>query len=223
MLDSYPQEGYSHVVYGQSLTKPLAVIGSDLDLLDDMVASDFNLIGYFSTRDKGIPFPYLGTHEQISKLKSEVRLVVASDDVAFRELIYTKFPNRISGYKSPSAKISNSAQIDESAVIYPLAYISHSCHVGKCSKLSVGVQVHHESRIGAFTVIAPMSLILGRVSVGNQSFIGANVSIRPGVKIQDQVTIGMGSNVVCDLSQRVVAWGNPARVVELQKSIISEI
>lgn len=54
---------------------------------------------------------------------------------------------------------------------------------------------------------------VGRVSIGERTFIGAGSVILPGVTIGSDVVIGAGSVVSRDLPDRVVAVGNPARVV----------
>jgi maltose O-acetyltransferase len=44
-------------------------------------------------------------------------------------------------------------------------------------------------------------------------WIGGSVTILPGIKIGDNVTIGAGSVVVNDIPDGCVAVGNPCRVV----------
>lgn len=53
------------------------------------------------------------------------------------------------------------------------------------------------------------------VAIGHNVWIGGSVTILPGVKVGNNVTIGAGSVVVGDLPDNVVAVGNPARVVKL--------
>lgn len=51
------------------------------------------------------------------------------------------------------------------------------------------------------------------ITIGNQCWIGAGVIILPGVTIGEGTTIGAGSVVTKDVPSRVVAAGNPARVI----------
>ncbi len=51
------------------------------------------------------------------------------------------------------------------------------------------------------------------VTIGNNVWIGGNVVINPGVTIGNDVVIGAGSVVTKDIPDRVVALGNPCRVV----------
>lgn len=51
------------------------------------------------------------------------------------------------------------------------------------------------------------------ITVGNDVWIGAGVSVLPGVTIGDGAVIGAGSVVNRDIPPRVLAAGNPCRVV----------
>ena len=51
------------------------------------------------------------------------------------------------------------------------------------------------------------------VTIGNNVWIGGSVTILPGIKIGDNVTIGAGSVVVNDIPDDCIAVGNPCRVV----------
>ena len=48
------------------------------------------------------------------------------------------------------------------------------------------------------------------VTIGNNVWKGGSVTILPGVRIGNNVTIGAGSVVVCDIPDNCVAVGNPA-------------
>lgn len=52
------------------------------------------------------------------------------------------------------------------------------------------------------------------VSIGNSVWIGGSVTILPGVKIGDNVTIGAGSVVTRDIPSDTVAVGNPCKVIK---------
>ena len=52
------------------------------------------------------------------------------------------------------------------------------------------------------------------IKIGNNVWIGANVTILPGVTIGDNTVIGAGSVVNRDIPSRVVAVGNPCRVIK---------
>lgn len=88
-----------------------------------------------------------------------------------------------------------------------------SVHIGE--KVLCGPSVHiytathptdPEIRLSGLELAAP-------VQIGNNVWIGGGAIICPGVTIGDHTTIGAGSVVVKDIPARVVAAGNPCRVI----------
>ena len=57
-------------------------------------------------------------------------------------------------------------------------------------------------------------LDVNKVQIGNNVWVGGGAIICPGVKIGDNVTIGAGSVVTKDISDNVIAMGNPCRVIK---------
>ena len=54
---------------------------------------------------------------------------------------------------------------------------------------------------------------IGKVKIGDNVFIGAESVVLPNVKIGSNVIIGANSTVTNDISDYVVAAGNPAKVI----------
>jgi maltose O-acetyltransferase len=88
-----------------------------------------------------------------------------------------------------------------------------SVHIGE--KVLCGPSVHiytashptdPEVRRSGLELAAP-------VKIGNNVWIGGGAIVCPGVTIGDDTTIGAGSVVVKDIPARVVAAGNPCRVI----------
>ena len=61
--------------------------------------------------------------------------------------------------------------------------------------------------------VGPGAVLCGKVEIGEGTFVGAGSTVIPGKKIGKWSVIGAGSVVVGDIPDRVVAMGNPARVV----------
>jgi maltose O-acetyltransferase len=90
----------------------------------------------------------------------------------------------------------------------------HSVHFGE--KVLCGPSVHiytathptdPEIRLSGLELAAP-------VQIGNNVWIGGGAIICPGVTIGDHTTIAAGSVVVKDIPARVVAGGNPCRIIK---------
>ena len=100
-------------------------------------------------------------------------------------------------------------------------YLNFGCVLLDCNRIAIGdytklapsVQVytcHHpvdpETRLGGRELATP-------VTIGRNVWVGGGSIICPGVTIGDETTIGAGSVVAHDIPPRVLAVGNPCRVV----------
>lgn len=81
------------------------------------------------------------------------------------------------------------------------------------------VHIAHNVYIGKNSVIIANSLIGGSTIIGENVWIAPCVCIRDAIKIGNNVTIGMGSVVTKDISDNETYIGNPAKPIEIFKSI----
>jgi len=100
-------------------------------------------------------------------------------------------------------------------------YANYNCTILDVGKVIIGDNVMFAPNVSIYTAghpIHPDSRNSGyeygiSVTIGNNVWIGGNVIINPGVTIGNDVVIGAGSVVTKDIPDRVVALGNPCRVV----------
>jgi UDP-3-O-[3-hydroxymyristoyl] glucosamine N-acyltransferase len=64
--------------------------------------------------------------------------------------------------------------------------------------------VSHDCEIGAYTHIAPGTLLAGHVHVGMRTLIGMGVTTAIGVRIGSGVRIGNGAIVLADVPDKMV-------------------
>ena len=90
----------------------------------------------------------------------------------------------------------------------------HTVHIGEKVLCGPSVQIYTathptnpEIRLSGLELAAP-------VQIGNNVWIGGGAIICPGVTIGDHATIAAGSVVVKDIPARVVAGGNPCRIIK---------
>jgi maltose O-acetyltransferase len=88
-----------------------------------------------------------------------------------------------------------------------------SVHIGEKVMCGPSVQIYTAShptdpkvRLSGLELAAP-------VQIGNNVWIGGGAIVCPGVTIGDDTTIAAGSVVVKDIPARVVAGGNPCRII----------
>ncbi len=82
--------------------------------------------------------------------------------------------------------------------------------IGNNSKIDNLIHIAHNVIIGESTLIIAKSIIGGSTQIGNNCWIAPSVTIRDGLKIVDNVTVGMGSVVTKDLTESGVYLGTPA-------------
>ncbi len=100
-------------------------------------------------------------------------------------------------------------------------YANYNCTILDVGKVIIGDNVMLAPNVSIYTAghpIHPDSRNSGYeygipVTIGNNVWVGGNVVINPGVTIGNDVVIGAGSVVTKDIPDRVVALGNPCRVV----------
>jgi len=190
------------------------VVGSDLDLFDDIERAGSVVVGYFSLRDKGFDYEYLGSHEKINTMqrKTNSKILIAVDDTNLRQNLWKHHKEHVTSYFSPFSNISEKAQISLGCVIYPNVFIGPLSRVDINTKVSVGVQIHHECVIRGHSVICPRALILGRVTIGLGAFIGSASILGPAIEVGDQSVVGMGSVVTKNVPDKSLSFGSPAKV-----------
>ena len=98
-------------------------------------------------------------------------------------------------YAGKNSVVNAKSTIGDMAIINTSALIEHSCCVDK------------------FTHIGPGAVICGDVKIGAFTHVGANSTVIQGINIGDHSLIGAGSIVVHDVPSRVIAYGNPCKVV----------
>ena len=90
-----------------------------------------------------------------------------------------------------------------------------------CARVTIGDNVMLSSHVQLLAAGHPLDpdertagLEWGKpITLGHHVWLGGGVVVLPGVTIGDGTTVGAGSVVTKDLPPRVVAVGNPARVV----------
>ena len=108
---------------------------------------------------------------------------------------------------APSARVSKTAKVGSSLVVLEGAIVESLTELGDCVVVDTYATVGHDSVVGSYCHIGGESVL------GEGVFIGLCVSTKQCNKIGSYVTVGMGSVVLKDLPDEVVAVGNPCRIL----------
>ncbi len=113
--------------------------------------------------------------------------------------------------------ISGEARGAEKIVIGRTAYINRATMIDASERVEIGAN----AMIGPFCYITDHDHVIGSADalvskptrIGERCWLGAHVTVLKGVNIGDDTVIGAGSVVTKSLPARVIAVGNPARVL----------
>jgi sugar O-acyltransferase (sialic acid O-acetyltransferase NeuD family) len=111
----------------------------------------------------------------------------------------------------PSSVISQWVEIGDGAIVCAGTIITCDIKIGKHPQLNLNTTIGHDSIIGDFFTTAPNVNISGNCVIGNHVYFGTASSIKQGLRITDNVVIGMGAVVTKDITEPGVYVGNPAK------------
>ena len=155
---------------------------------------------------KGVKFCFISVGS-VGNPASRIRLYNKAKKIGF------KFPNII----HPNAMISKFAVLGEGNYIAPGVIINTGAVIGNHCIINTGAIIEHDCRVGDFVHVAPGTKISGGVELKRYSHIGTGSSIREYLNIGENSIIGVGSVVVKDIGDNIVAYGNPCAKVRLNK------
>lgn len=111
----------------------------------------------------------------------------------------------------PSAVISNYAEIGEGSFIGARAIVNPGAKIGNNCIINSGAIIEHDCIIDNHVHIAPGVVMSGGVHIKEASHIGTGSTLKHGVTVGRNTVVGIGSVVVDDIADNIVACGNPCR------------
>lgn len=131
--------------------------------------------------------------------------------------------HRLFGALGPGGYVEPPFHCDYGSQIYVGArlYMNFDCVVLDCARVDIGDDVMFAPGVHVYTAthpLDPVERISGRefarpVRIGSRVWLGGRVVVLPGVTIGDDTVVASGSVVSRDLPPRVLAAGQPARVL----------
>ena len=121
----------------------------------------------------------------------------------------TRFPSLV----HPAASVSPFATVGPGCFVLPCSAIVANAQLGGFNYVSSNTMVGHDVVVNRGAWIGAGASLGGWSVIGARTFVGMNSVIREKVTIGEDVVVGAGSYVNCDLEDRVVAVGSPARIL----------
>lgn len=136
-------------------------------------------------------------------------------DPLLRKKIVQKLPpqTKYATLIHPTVVMSEWVQLEEGTIITAGCILTCNIKIGKQAHLNLHTTIGHDCIIGDFFTTAPAVNISGSCKFGNNVYIGTNASIKNSITICDNVTIGMGSVVVKNITEAGIYIGNPAKLL----------
>lgn len=149
------------------------------------------------------------------------KIVIAVGEPKVRQALREKITASGYGLQSlvhATAFIGAETQIEDGAIIQFGCFVSCNVKIGANAFMQFNSSVGHDSIIGGDAVISPYVAISGTCTIGERAYIGVSVPVRENTSIGADSIIGMGSAVLHDIPENVIAFGYPARVMKNNES-----
>jgi len=158
----------------------------------------------------GIPVMKQSTFEP-----EKFEVVVAIGDPKLRRKVVTELPPETcyTTIIHPSAIISRWVQIGKGSIVTAGTILTCNITIGAHAHLNLHSTIGHDCVIGDYFTAAPAVNISGNCLFGDCVNMGTNSSVRQGLRICDNVTVGMGGVVTKDIDNAGVYVGNPVRLL----------
>jgi len=114
----------------------------------------------------------------------------------------------------PTAFVSADTRIDEGVVVQFGSFISCNVIIEANVYIQPNSSVGHDSIVGSDAVISSYVGISGNCTIGERAYIGVSVPVKEKISIGADSIVGIGSVVLRDIPENVIALGNPARAMK---------
>lgn len=143
----------------------------------------------------------------------ELIIGIGYKHIQFKDDLFRKLKTKVpfATIVHPSAWVDPSAKMGKGCVIYPGCIIDQNVKIFSNTLLNLGVIVSHDSEIGESNFLAPGVVVSGFCKTKDRVFIGSNSTIRDNIRIESDIKIGQSSNVLKDLSEKGIYFGNSIR------------
>lgn len=149
--------------------------------------------------------------------KSDLEVAIAVGEPRIREKLYNKVI--YSGMKAatlvhPGVYIDSTTSLGEGVIICEGCTITCNVVIGNNTYIQAHSVIGHDIKVGNHSVIGSNCQIGGADTIGDRVFMGFLSGTSDHISIGNDVIISAGAIVFRDLPEKVIAIGNPARIVK---------
>ncbi|GAB4284954.1 MAG: acetyltransferase [Marinilabiliales bacterium] len=131
--------------------------------------------------------------------------------VSVLEQYHVNFPVII----SPTAVVSNRAQIGEGTIVMHQAVVNTNAVIGRHNIINTAAIVEHDVKSGDFCHISINATIGGSAKIGDNCFIGGGAFLFNNILLMNDIVVGAGSVVNRSYNENgILLKGNPAKSIK---------
>ena len=162
---------------------------------------------------KKLPFDQF---EQIYSPQN-TEIIIALGEPQYKKMLYDKVVAKgyaLANVIHPAAIINKSATLGHGLLIKAGAIVSSDAVVEDNVSIEEYAVVGHDTIVRKHSQLSTFSVIAGHCEIGESTYIALSVPVKEMTRIGSNVVVGMGSVVVRDIPDDVIAMGNPARAIK---------
>ena len=144
----------------------------------------------------------------------DIEVCIAIGEPYVRKEIFLKLLSKkisITTLVDPDVSIPDSTKIGAGTIICKYVSITSDVKIGKNVYVHPMACIGHDSQIGDHSIISSYVDVTGECIIGSETFLAIGTIMKQQVKIGSGCILGMGSVVYNNISDNLIAMGNPAR------------
>lgn len=156
-----------------------------------------------------------GDSEFLISLNKEKYVVIAIGDGKVRKKIVDKLEDKVkfATLIAPDVKISKSVKIGEGTIICPGNKITVDLSIGNHCIANLNCTIGHDATLKDYVTLYPNVNISGNVFLDEQVSIGTGSQIIEQLSVGKESFIGAGAVVATEIPEKCLAVGIPAKVI----------
>ena len=176
---------YHKVIFYDDIYESAEIKGNTNDLISDYSKKMFDDVII------GIGYNYLKVREE--------KYLFLKNKVKFGKIVHS------------TSWVDKSAIIFDGCVVYPKCVIDKNVIINHNTIINLNCTIAHDSVVGSSCFLSPSVSIAGFCNIENECFLGINSTLKDNIKIVKETTVGAGSVVVKNITEKGIYIGNPSK------------